>query len=231
MGMAGAPFPYYIGYVDPGTAFGLSYGVNSIAMPMIGGTTSWIGPLIGAILLGTLQQIATVTISSAVNLLIVGILLIGFVIMAPSGIIGLYGDFLRTAAPSKLNTRAVGILVLASYCFLVGLVGVVFGLAAAMGAKNSVLAGLGMVEIVLSLAYLASAYGLTKLERWSPLFATATLAVSIPLSFIYIWLDSSTLNVFIHACLLVIDAVAILYLQRAEVTGLYRSGTEQRVTS
>jgi hypothetical protein len=37
MGMAGAPFPYYIGYLEPGTAFGLSYGVNSIAMPMIGG--------------------------------------------------------------------------------------------------------------------------------------------------------------------------------------------------
>ena len=89
MGMAGAPFPYYIGYLEPGSAFGLGYAVNSIAMPMIGGTTSWIGPLIGAILLGTLQQIATVTISSAVNLLIVGLLLIGFVIMAPNGIVGL----------------------------------------------------------------------------------------------------------------------------------------------
>ena len=38
-------------------------------MPMIGGTTSWVGPLVGAILLGTLQQVATVTISSVVNLL------------------------------------------------------------------------------------------------------------------------------------------------------------------
>ena len=47
-------------------------------MPMIGGTTSWVGPLVGAILLGTLQQVATVTISSAVNLLIVGLLLVGF---------------------------------------------------------------------------------------------------------------------------------------------------------
>ena len=72
MGMAGAPFPYYIGYIEPGSAFGLAYAVNSIAMPMIGGTTSWAGPLIGAVLLGTLQQMATVTISSAVNLLIVG---------------------------------------------------------------------------------------------------------------------------------------------------------------
>ena len=72
MGMAGAPFPYYIGYLQPSSTFGLDYAVNSIAMPLIGGTTSWVGPLIGAILLGSLQQIATVTISSAVNLLIVG---------------------------------------------------------------------------------------------------------------------------------------------------------------
>ena len=44
MGMAGAPFPYYIGYLQPSSAFGLDYAVNSIAMPMIGGTTSWVGP-------------------------------------------------------------------------------------------------------------------------------------------------------------------------------------------
>ena len=56
---------------------------------MIGGTTSWIGPLIGAILLGTLQQVATVTISSSVNLLIVGLLIVDCVIIAPNGILGL----------------------------------------------------------------------------------------------------------------------------------------------
>ena len=100
MGMAGAPFPYYIGYVEPASAFNLSYAVNSIAMPMIGGTTSWVGPLVGALLLGTLQQVATVTISSAVNLLIVGLLLIFFVIVAPRGIVGLVQD--RWRGRSKL---------------------------------------------------------------------------------------------------------------------------------
>jgi branched-chain amino acid transport system permease protein len=95
MGMAGAPFPYYLGYLEPASAFGLAYAVNSIAMPMIGGTGSWIGPLIGAILLGTIQQVATVTISSAVNLLIVGVLLVAFVIIAPNGIVGLVQQHLR----------------------------------------------------------------------------------------------------------------------------------------
>ncbi len=95
MGMAGAPFPYYIGYLQPASTFGLEYAVNSIAMPMIGGTTSWIGPLVGTILLGSLQQIATVTISSAVNLLIVGLLLVAFVIIAPNGLVGLVQERLR----------------------------------------------------------------------------------------------------------------------------------------
>jgi branched-chain amino acid transport system permease protein len=106
MGMAGAPFPYYIGYLQPSSAFGLDYAVNSIAMPLIGGTTSWVGPLIGAILLGSLQQIATVTISSAVNLLIVGCLLVGFVIVAPSGITGLVRKYLPRK-PALLIIRTV----------------------------------------------------------------------------------------------------------------------------
>ena len=97
MGMAGAPFPYYIGYLQPASAFGLEYAVNSIAMPMIGGTTSWIGPLVGSLLLGTAQQYATAYISlgTGVNVLIVGVLLIVFVIIAPNGLVGLVQERLR----------------------------------------------------------------------------------------------------------------------------------------
>jgi branched-chain amino acid transport system permease protein len=89
MGMAGAPFPYYITYVDPATAFGLAITVNSIAMPLIGGTATWWGPVIGAILLGSAQQILTVTISSAANLFIVGVLLVLFLTAAPRGVVGI----------------------------------------------------------------------------------------------------------------------------------------------
>jgi branched-chain amino acid transport system permease protein len=89
MGLAGAPFPYYVTFVEPTSVFDLNYAVNSLAMPMIGGSTTWIGPVIGAVLLGTAQQIATVTISSALNLLLVGLILVAFVILAPEGIVGL----------------------------------------------------------------------------------------------------------------------------------------------
>jgi branched-chain amino acid transport system permease protein len=101
MGMAGASFPYYIGYLEPASAFGLSYAVNAIAMPMVGGTHSWIGPLVGALLLGTFQQVATVTISSVLNLLIVGLLLIFFVIVAPNGITGIFRDLKAKRAKKR----------------------------------------------------------------------------------------------------------------------------------
>ena len=89
MGMAGAPLPFYVAYLDPPSAFNLSVAVNTIAMPLVGGTATWLGPVIGAILLSLIQQAAMVTISSAVNLLIVGLVMVGFITLAPNGIMGL----------------------------------------------------------------------------------------------------------------------------------------------
>jgi len=89
LGVAGAPFPYYVTFVDPNSTFALDYAVNALAMPMIGGTTSWVGPVIGAGLLVAAQQVTTVTISSEMNLFIVGVVLVAFVVLAPEGILGL----------------------------------------------------------------------------------------------------------------------------------------------
>jgi branched-chain amino acid transport system permease protein len=89
LGIAGAPFPYYVTFVEPNSAFALDYAVNALAMPMIGGTTTWIGPVIGAVLVAAAQQLAQVTISSELSLLIVGVVLVLFVVGAPEGILGL----------------------------------------------------------------------------------------------------------------------------------------------
>ncbi|MDP1966825.1 MAG: branched-chain amino acid ABC transporter permease [Reyranella sp.] len=90
MGMAGAPLPFYVTYLDPSSGFSLNYAVNAIAMPLIGGTSSWLGPVVGAILVGGLQEYLRVTISSAINVLVAGVLMVVFVIIAPQGIVGLF---------------------------------------------------------------------------------------------------------------------------------------------
>ncbi len=97
MGAAGAPFALYLSFIEPTSTFSLNYAVNALAMPIIGGMGHWIGPVIGAVLLGTVQQVVTVTISSEVNVLVVGVLLVFFVVAAPEGILGL----LRRLFPGK----------------------------------------------------------------------------------------------------------------------------------
>jgi branched-chain amino acid transport system permease protein len=94
MGVAGAPYPFFVTFVDPASAFSLFVAVNAIAMPMIGGTAHWIGPVIGALLVGSIQQVITVTVSSELNILLVGVMLILFVTLAPQGIVGLARKYL-----------------------------------------------------------------------------------------------------------------------------------------
>ena len=93
----GAPAAMYLQYADPSSAFNLNYSISVLAMSLIGGTAHWIGPVLGAILLGVTQQLLAVTISSEVNVLVLGIMLVVFVVAAPKGIIGL----LRRLSPAR----------------------------------------------------------------------------------------------------------------------------------
>jgi branched-chain amino acid transport system permease protein len=86
---AGAPAAMYLQYADPSSAFNLNYSVSVLAMSLIGGTAHWAGPVLGAILLGATQQALAVTISSEVNVLVLGVMLVLFVVAAPEGLIGL----------------------------------------------------------------------------------------------------------------------------------------------
>ncbi|HLI99110.1 MAG TPA: branched-chain amino acid ABC transporter permease [Bradyrhizobium sp.] len=99
---AGAPAAMYLQYADPASAFNLNYSVSVLAMALIGGTAHWAGPVIGAMLLGVTQQLLAVTISSEVNVLVLGIMLVFFVVAAPEGIIGLF----RRAAGRRAEGEA-----------------------------------------------------------------------------------------------------------------------------
>ncbi len=92
----GAPAAMYVQYANPDSAFNLNYSVSVLAMALIGGTTHWIGPVLGAVLLGSTQQYLAVNISSEVNVLVLGVMLVLFVVAAPKGIIGLVGGWLQS---------------------------------------------------------------------------------------------------------------------------------------
>jgi branched-chain amino acid transport system permease protein len=89
MGAAGAPMPMYLSFIEPASTFNLNYAIGALASPMIGGMTHYMGPVIGAVILSTIQQVVTVTISGEMNVMMVGVLLVVFVVAAPEGILGL----------------------------------------------------------------------------------------------------------------------------------------------
>ena len=93
MGVAGAPMPMYLSFIEPASTFNLNYAIGALASPMIGGTAHWLGPVIGAALLSSLQQLITVTVSNELNVLLVGVLLVVFIVAAPEGILGLARRF------------------------------------------------------------------------------------------------------------------------------------------
>ena len=90
MSAAGAPAAMYLQFANPDSAFNLNYSVSVLAMALIGGTAHWIGPVLGAVLLGVTQQLLTVTISNEINVLVLGVMLVLFVVGAPKGIIGFF---------------------------------------------------------------------------------------------------------------------------------------------
>jgi branched-chain amino acid transport system permease protein len=94
---AGAPSAMYLQFANPASAFDLNYSISALAMSLIGGTSHWIGPVIGAVLLSATQQLLTVTITSEINVLVLGIMLVLFVVGAPEGIIGLMRRLARVA--------------------------------------------------------------------------------------------------------------------------------------
>src|SRR5437764_10329195 len=98
---AGAPAAMYLQYADPSSAFNLNYSVTVLAMSLIGGTAHWMGPVVGAILPGVAQQLLAVTISSEVNVLVLGIMLVLFVVAAPEGLLGLARRLVRYRAGDK----------------------------------------------------------------------------------------------------------------------------------
>jgi hypothetical protein len=120
-----------------------------------------------------------VTISSAVNLLIVGVLLVTFVVMAPNGIVGLVNDFLRATA-SRSRQIQIGVIAVAGFCFLLGILEVLAGIpwlsAAGSGRTPAVAGG---VALALGICLLGCAYALLTLQHWAPKLTAACLALSV----------------------------------------------------
>ncbi len=84
IGLAGALIALQSASIEPNSAFSLTWTVNMIIMAVLGGLATTIGPLIGAVVIFTLQQ--QLQSYGSWSTLVIGLLLIAIIRLAPQGI-------------------------------------------------------------------------------------------------------------------------------------------------
>jgi branched-chain amino acid transport system permease protein len=86
-GVSGAVFALQIGFVTVEGVFGLTIPLFVIVMCVLGGRTHWLGPVIGAMLIVTLQDRLATSGLEGWRLVILGSVLVFLVVAAPEGLL------------------------------------------------------------------------------------------------------------------------------------------------
>ncbi|KRQ89824.1 branched-chain amino acid ABC transporter permease [Bradyrhizobium valentinum] len=88
-GLVGAFYGFYSGFVEP-HYLSISLGLDIIAMVLLGGVGSLIGPVIGAVILTALPHV--IDLSAELRIGLYGSILIFVILVMPKGIVGLLGS-------------------------------------------------------------------------------------------------------------------------------------------
>ncbi len=99
--LAGGIWAYWIGYIDPGSAFDMTIAVKLFVMVLLGGMGTLLGPIIGAFFI----EIATVVVwANFLNyhLLIMGVIIVLVVLFLPGGL----AQFVRERLRLSFATQA-----------------------------------------------------------------------------------------------------------------------------
>ena len=90
-GLAGSFYTQYFLYLDPTIAYGPAISVEALLVPIIGGTGTLFGPLLGSGVLHSISEIAQHLTAGApgLNLVIYGAIMVLMVLFLPSGLWGL----------------------------------------------------------------------------------------------------------------------------------------------
>src|SRR5262249_56128773 len=106
-GLAGAVAAIEIGYLTPESVFSLNVALLVIVMSVVGGRRHWLGPVIGALLIYTLQEQLSSSGHDRWAQVILGSILIVVVLFAPEGL------YARIVARPRQGALAGVVLVVA----------------------------------------------------------------------------------------------------------------------
>jgi branched-chain amino acid transport system permease protein len=90
-GVAGGLFAYYLGYIHADAVFSINISILIVLMAMFGGGGTWLGPIIGAVILTVVNEGLSTFAQAEIARIIYGALFIVVTIFMPNGIM----DFFR----------------------------------------------------------------------------------------------------------------------------------------
>jgi len=86
-GMAGGVYAYYLTYIHTDIVFDMMISILVVLMALFGGGGTWLGPIIGAVLLTLINEGLSTFVRAEFARIIYGCLFIGVIIFMPNGII------------------------------------------------------------------------------------------------------------------------------------------------
>lgn len=104
VGVIGGIYAYYRTYVHTATVFDVNLSVAIVMMAIFGGSATWQGPVIGAIILTVIEQVLISAFPGApaeISRLIYGLILVLVIMFMPSGIMHFVKNKLKRTPPAK----------------------------------------------------------------------------------------------------------------------------------
>jgi branched-chain amino acid transport system permease protein len=89
-GVAGGIYAYYISYVHPDIVFDINISILIVLMALFGGGSSWMGPLIGAVVLSIINELLSLFVQPEFARIIYGMLFMAVIIFMPDGIVAFF---------------------------------------------------------------------------------------------------------------------------------------------
>jgi branched-chain amino acid transport system permease protein len=106
VGMAGAVYAFFLGQIFPQFAFNPLFDLSIALMSLFGGIGTIAGPLLGALVLESLQQYFTLQFTNGnIYLVVYGALFLVILLWLPRGIIPTGSDLLKRAAARRSRAR------------------------------------------------------------------------------------------------------------------------------
>jgi branched-chain amino acid transport system permease protein len=86
-GMAGGVYAYYLTYIHPDIVFDVMISILIVLMALFGGGGTWLGPIIGAVVLTLVNEGLSTFVKAEFARIIYGCLFIGVIIFMPNGMV------------------------------------------------------------------------------------------------------------------------------------------------